>query len=283
MNKAEAWTILEVLRWTTGYLQEKGCPTPRLDAEVLLAHALGIDRVRLYVEYERPLSEAELARFRELVRRRAAREPVACIRGFKEFWSLTFEVNPAVLIPRPETELLVEEALRIARGLVAPRVVDVGTGSGAVAVVLARELGRPVMATDSSPAALEVARRNAAQHAAQVELLLADLLSPFREGAFDLVVSNPPYVPSGEFATAPPELSFEPRSALDGGADGLDIVRALVQQAARVLAPGGWLLVEVGMGQAPEAAALMEAAGFAEVGRVRDLAGIERVVTGHRP
>lgn len=281
MNKSEAWTILEVLRWTTGYLQDKGVPTPRLDAEVLLAYCLGLERVGLYLDYERPLKPAELARYRELVRRRAAREPVAYIRGLKEFWSLEFEVSPAVLIPRPETELLVEEALALARPLGEPRVVEVGTGSGAVAVVLARELKRAVTATDNSPEALAVARRNAAKHGAEVEFIEADLLSPFGEGAFDLVVSNPPYVPRPDFAT-PPELSFEPRGALDGGEDGLEVVRQLTRQAPRVLAPGGWLLLEVGLGQAPETTRLMEAAGFRDVAGVPDLAGIERVVTGHR-
>ncbi len=292
MNKTAAWTILELLGWTTGYLREKGAPTPRLDAEVLLAHALGLDRVGLYVNFERELTPAELTAYRELVKRRGQREPVAYIRGLKEFWSLEFEVGPAVLIPRPETELLVEEGLKAARslraeGLEAPRLIEVGTGSGAVAACLARELGpglpHGVLATDSSPEALAVARRNAARHGAAVGFVEADLLAPFGEAAADLIVSNPPYVPRGELARPQaPELTFEPRAALDGGEDGLEVIRRLVAEAPRVLAPGGWLLLEVGAGQAPAVAALCEEAGLAEVARVRDLAGVERVVKGRK-
>jgi release factor glutamine methyltransferase len=280
LNKAEGWTILEVLRWTAGYLGEKGVPTPRLDAEVLLAHALGLDRVGLYLDYARPLQAAELARYRELVRRRAQREPVAYIRGYKEFWSLEFTVGPAVLIPRPETELLVEEALGLARQARA-RIVEVGTGSGAVAVVLARELHQEVLATDSSAAALSVAGRNAQRHQAAVRFVLGDLLAPFGEAVFDIVVSNPPYVPRGEIAGVAPELSFEPRAALDGGEDGLESIRGLVAEAPRVLAAGGWLLLEVGAGQAAEVSRLFEAAGLVEVASVADLAGTPRVVKGH--
>lgn len=288
MSKAESWTILDTLRWTTGYLEGKGVPTPRLDAEVLLAWSLGVDRVRLYLDFERPLCPPELARYRELVRRRAKREPVAYIRGFKEFWSLEFDVTPAVLIPRPETEVLVEEALKLARALspkrpAALRVADVGTGSGAVAVVLARELNQPVLATDASPEALEVARRNAHKHKAEVEFIRGDLLAPFADHSLDLVVSNPPYVPRAEVLhPAVPELGFEPRGALEGGEDGLDALRRLASDAPRVLASGGWLVLEVGAGQATDTARLLEAAGLRGVARVSDLAGIERVVKGRR-
>jgi release factor glutamine methyltransferase len=282
LHKAEGWTILELLRWTTGYLGEKGCPAPRLDAEVLLAHALGLDRVGLYLNYERMLSPTELAGYRELVKRRARREPVAYIRGFKEFWSLEFEVGPAVLIPRPETEFLVEEALGLAREHRLTRIADIGTGSGAVAVVLAKELQSEVIATDRSPEALALARRNALKHAAPVSFTLADLLSPFAEGSLEMVVSNPPYVPRAEMAQAAPELSFEPVAALDGGQDGLDVVRALVAQAPRVLVKGGWLVLEVGAGQAEEVTGLFERAGFTDVASLADLAGIARVVRGRK-
>ncbi|MFH0811102.1 MAG: peptide chain release factor N(5)-glutamine methyltransferase [Pseudomonadota bacterium] len=286
MNDTESWTILTVLGWTTGYLQGKGITTARLDAEVLLAHALNMDRVGLYLNYDRPLQPPELARFRELARRRAKREPVAYIRGFKEFWSLEFEVSsPAVLIPRPETELLVEETLKAARGFSGQplRLLEVGTGSGAVAISVAKELGRSVLASDNSAVALAVARRNAQRHEAAVKFIEADLLDEsFGEAAFEVVFSNPPYVSSAGLATAPPELSFEPRSALDGGPDGLEVIRRLVQQAPRVLTPGGWLLLEVGSGQAAEVAGLLEAAGFEAVTRVPDLAGMERLVKGRQ-
>jgi release factor glutamine methyltransferase len=288
LNKSESWTILEVLRWTTGFLRDKDVPTPRLDAEVLLAHALATDRVRLYIDFERALTPEELARYRELVKRRARREPVAYIRAVKEFWSLEFEVAPAVLIPRPETELLVEESLKAARSLptqpprLPPRLIEVGTGSGAVAVALATELKGRVWATDNSPETLTLARRNARRHGADVEFALADLLEPFASESFDVVVSNPPYVPTNELAHLAPELNYEPRAALDGGEDGLVVIRELAKEAPRVLAKGGWLLLEVGAGQAPEAITLLEAAGLSGVTSARDLSGVERVVKGRK-
>jgi len=281
---SEAWTVLKLLRWTADYFAGRGVDAPRLDAELLLAETLGLDRVGLYVNFERPLQADELAAFRERVRRRAVREPLAYILGRAEFWSLSLLVTPAVLIPRPETELLVEQALpRLGDG---PRqVLDIGTGSGALAIALAHE--RPecsVTAIDRSTAALAVAADNCRINGVADRIVLADGdLAALPPGPFDLIVANPPYIPSGELAALMPEVrDYEPRLALDGGADGLAAYRAITAQAAGVLAPGGWLLMEVGFDQAAAVRALCAAAGLAELFVARDLAGIERVVGGRK-
>jgi release factor glutamine methyltransferase len=283
-----SWTILEVLQWTTARFQERGLASPRLDAELLAAHAFGLSRVQLYTQFDRPLSAAELAAYRELVKRRQGGEPVAYLTGRKEFWSLDLAVDRRVLIPRPDTETAVEEALarlaeRAAAGAV--RVADVGTGSGAIALALAK--ARPeaaVFATDVDPEALAVARANAERLGLAVTFLEGSLSEPLRGlERFDLIVANLPYVRTGELAGLPAEVRSEPRRALDGGADGLDLVRALVAAAPAVLAPGGALVLEIGDGQAAATATLCRAAGLDDV-RVRaDLAGVERVVSGRAP
>ena len=281
---SESWTVLKLLRWTADYFAGRGIDNPRLDAELLLADTLGFDRVGLYLNFERPLLADELAAFREQVKRRANREPLAYILGMTEFWSLPLKVTPAVLIPRPDTELLVEQALPRLTG--AARVLDVGTGSGALAIALAHE--RPectVTAIDLSPAALAVAAENARSNgvAERIEFFRSDLAA-LPMGPFALVVANPPYIPGGELASLMPEVrDFEPHLALDGGADGLDAYRALARQADAVLAPGGWLLVEVGIDQAAAVMRLFAAAGLAEIFTSRDLAGIERVVGARKP
>lgn len=279
----ERWTVLKLLRWTADYFAGRGIDSPRLDAELLLADTLGLDRVGLYLNFERPLEAAELAAYRERVRRRAAREPLAYILGRTEFWSLPFKVTPEVLIPRADTELLVEEALKRLSG--AARVLDVGTGSGALAIALAHE--RPecaVTAIDVSAAALAVAAENARSNgvAERIGFMAADL-AMLPEGPFELIVSNPPYIPREDLAGLMPEVrDFEPRLALDGGIDGLTAYRAITGQTDAVLALGGWLLVEVGIGQAGEVQALFAAAGLTELFIARDLSGIERVVGGRR-
>lgn len=251
----EPWTILKVLEWTKGYFARKGVEEPRAAAEVLLAHALGLERLALYLQHDRPLNPSERAVYREFVRRRAAREPTQYITGHQEFWSLDFEVGPCVLVPRPETERLVEVSLEMLRG--GERVLDLCTGCGAVAVALARE--RPsltVVASDRSSAALQVARRNARRHGVEgrVHLVAGDLLGPFKtsEPSFDLVASNPPYVSDEEMACLAPEIRcHEPRLALEGGGShGLETIRRIVRQAPLHLKPGGFLLVEIGRGQA---------------------------------
>jgi release factor glutamine methyltransferase len=250
-----------------------GSDTPRLDAEVLLAAALGVDRAALIADPGRGIEPAAARAFQAAARRRAQREPIAYILGSKGFRRLELAVDPRVLVPRPETEHVVEAALGLPQGA---RVVDVGTGSGAIALALADE--RPdlrVVGTDTSAGALAVARANAARLGLEVELLEGDLLEPVA-GPVDAVVSNPPYVAAGE--RLPAEIAHEPAEALLAGPDGLDVYRRLVPAAAR--AP--FVALEVGAGQAGAVEALLRAAGFGAVERVRDLAGIERVVVGRR-
>ncbi len=280
----ERWTVLKVLRWTTEFFQKKGVRSPRLDAEVLLAYLLGTDRVGLYLDHDKPLKEEELAAFREMIQRRIAGEPVAYITGEKEFWSFSFKVTPACLIPRPETEVLVEEAIRAAADAPHPlRILDIGTGCGAVAIALAKELGESeVWATDRSPYALEVAKENVERHGVgdRVRLVEADLF-PKDEAQFSLIVSNPPYIPTEEVLRLDPEVrDYEPLEALDGGPDGLKYLRRIAEGAPLRLRPGGWLLLEVGKGQAEEVQRILVGEGFSPVETVRDYTGVKRVVKG---
>jgi len=279
------WTILEVVRWTTGRFERHGIASARLDAELLAAHAFECSRVELYTHFDRPLREKELSRFREFVQRRLAGEPVAYVLGRKEFWSLALHVDPRVLVPRPDTETLVGQGLAaLAAGDAPRRIADVGTGSGAIALALKSERpGDQVFAVDVSPDALAVARANAERLGLEVAFVEGDLLEPLAGLApFDLVVSNPPYIPSRDIDGLGAEVRREPRLALDGGEDGLALVRRLVDCARAALVPGGTLAVEVGAGQAGEAKEMMSAAGYLDVGARRDLAGIERVVFGRR-
>jgi release factor glutamine methyltransferase len=264
-------TISTALARASARLAVAGCDTPRLDAEVLLGFALGVGRERLVLDAARTI---DTGRFDELVARRAAREPVAYIVGRKEFRRIALSVDPRVLIPRPETELLVEVGLSLGAG---SRVVDVGTGSGAVALALKQE--RPdldVVGTDVSAGALVLARENARRLGLEVEFVPADLLEGVA-GPIDAVLANLPYVAAG--AELPPEISrYEPAGALFAGADGLDQVRGLVPMLSEV----PFVALEVGFDQAAAVAELLSRAGFGEVQRIRDLAGHERVVTGRR-
>lgn len=281
-------SVKEALTRGRQILRRAGVPEAAVDAEVLLAHVLATDRLALYRDEQRTLSFREWTHFRDLLARRARREPVAYLTGRKEFMGLTFAVNRAVLIPRPETELLVERALTLLSGREAPVVVDVGTGCGAVAVSLAHyHPGAEVYATDISDAALSVARENAARHglAHRVCFYCGDLLAPvaFLAGRVDLVVANLPYVPSGELARLPPDVrDYEPRAALDGGPNGLAPHRRLVPQAARTLRAGGILLAEVGPGQGRVLADLLVAAGWRRTRVILDYGGRERVVEAVR-
>src|SRR3954469_12917435 len=272
-------TVRDALDSAVIALTAVGCQTPRLDAELLLAAAIGADRAALIADPGLGLEPAAADRFADFARRRREREPVAYILGTKGFRHIDLTVDPRVLIPRPETEHVVEAALELPEGA---RVVDVGTGSGAIALALKHE--RPdlrVVAADASPAALEVARANAARLGLDVELHLADLLDGV-PGPIDAVVSNPPYVAERERAMLAPEiLRYEPAGALFAGPDGLDALRRLAPAAATTGAT--FAAFEVGAGQARAVGELLRAAGFAEVGLVPDLAGIERVVVGRRP
>jgi len=244
-----AWTIRRILEWTSGYLREKGSESPRLEAEVLLAHARGCPRIQLYTAYDEVLPESIRAKMRELVQRRAAAEPVAYLVGYREFFGLKFRVTPDVLIPRPETETLVMEALERTKSAERPRILDLGTGSGCIAVSIAVNHPRArVTAADVSPAALAVARSNVEQHevAERVELVESDLFAGVvSEMQFDAVVSNPPYVRIDEIDGLQPEIRLhEPHLALVAGADGLSIFRRIAAEAAPRLVPGGFVLIE---------------------------------------
>ncbi|MGH7894638.1 MAG: peptide chain release factor N(5)-glutamine methyltransferase [Candidatus Binatia bacterium] len=273
--------VHDVLATAILRLAAAGIPEARADAEVLLAHTLGTDRTGLIVRARQGLDPDTNGRFEGLVARRAAREPVAYILGTREFWSLPFAVDPRVLIPRPETEIVVETALDVASH--ARRILDVGTGCGAIAVALACELpGATVVASDRMRPALEVAARNCGRLAPRVRLVAADLVAAFGDQAFDLVVTNPPYCAEGTVVQAEVR-DWEPVSALYAGPQGLDALAALARDAARVLAPGGWLVMELGVGQATVVARLLDAAGSFGPARVaRDFAGIERVVAAER-
>jgi release factor glutamine methyltransferase len=272
-------TLGDVLRRATEYL-EPTSETARLDAELLLAHTLGRPRIELYTDFDRPLQTAELDAYRELVARRAKHEPVAYILGEWGFRRLTLKVDSRALIPRPETEIVVERALERLRGLERPRVLDVGAGTGAIALAIADEHpGAVVTALDVSPDALELAAENVARTGAELELLLHDVREGLPGGPYDLVVSNPPYVQPDELPGLMADVrDYEPHLALVG-----DRVPELVARGAcDVLRPGGWLVLEVGDGQAPATSALLEGLGYAEVRATPDLSGRDRVVEGRR-
>lgn len=318
MNK-KTWTVLEIIDWSRNYLAEKGFENARLETELLLGHALSLPRIELYLNFERRMNESELARYKALLKRRLAGEPVQYVTGTAAFMFSEFEVNPAVLIPRPETEALTEVALRMigeivgattarggpdatassglkparaARGPVPEGelcIADVGTGSGVIAVTIAQK--RPavrVFATDTSAAALEVARRNAQRVGVteHVEFLEGPLFEPLSdlglERRLSMIVSNPPYIPSGDIESIEPQVrDFEPRAALDGGPDGLDYLRKIAQDGPAFLEPGGAIVLEIGDGQARAVSGLLEA-GFTGVEVLRDYAGRDRIVTGRK-
>ncbi len=279
-DRKEVWTIGKILNWTKQYFEEKGVDTPRLDAEVLLSHILKCDRIHLYVNFDRPLVEEELAAFRQMVKVRVQRMPVAYILGEKEFMGHTFRVTPDVLIPRPDTEILVEEAIRLLAEKDSPRIVDIGTGSGAIllSVLLGTE-GSTGVAVDLSPKALAVAKSNGERLglAGRADFRLGDLYAPVDE-LFDAILSNPPYIPVRDMAGLSPEVKQEPEMALVGGVDGLDFYRRLIDEAPCYLKEGGIVLFEVGIYQAQDVAELGKARGFRTQRILPDYAGIDRVV-----
>ncbi len=295
-DDAGPWTILRLLTWTQAHFLRHGLDSPRLCAEVLLAHVLQCERIHLYTRHDQAPDETALGAFRELVRQAAAGRPIAYLVGRKEFFSLPFEVGPDVFIPRPETEILVERTIDLARRAPAPpAILDLCTGSGCIAVCLAKHLkDARLFASDISQAALTVARRNAERHgvADRIEFRCGDLFEPWRTGIegkagampapFDLIVCNPPYVATQGAPVAPNVRDFEPHLALFAGPDGLDIVRRILAAAPSWLAGDGHLLLELAFDQAPTVRGLLAAAPWRNVSTYRDGAGHERVVHARR-
>lgn len=283
-----AWTVARVLAWTAGDFLKRGIETARLEAELLLARVLGVERLRLIIEPERPLTATELGAYRELVGRRRELEPLAYILGEREFYGHRFKVDRRVLVPRPDTETLVEVALgRAPAGAPSCRALDLCTGSGCVAVSLAK--ARPtweVWASDLSAAALELARENALRLGCPptMRFVESDLFGAIpADAAFDVITANPPYIPSTEIDGLMRDVrDYEPRLALDGGPDGLALLARLITEARPLLAPGGLLAVEVGAGQAPAVRALFHAENYVDVRASKDYGGVERVVSGLR-
>lgn len=280
------WTIRALLGVTTQYLKQRGSPSARLDAELMLAEALKYKRVQLYIEIDKPLSEAERDSYREMVRRRGLGEPVAYIIGTRSFWKYDFEVNEHVLIPRPDTELIIEEVLDESKKLswIPTRILDVGSGSGCLTVCLANEFKDSVVTGwDLSVDAIEVATRNAEKmNAENVVFDQVDILqdsSWLTDERFDLIVANPPYISLQEKEMLDRSvLNFEPHIALFAGVDGLSFYRQIAQQAKNVLSPGGLIFIEIGLGQAPKVSELFEEYNWKIERSCSDLAGIERVL-----
>jgi len=285
----QTWTTLAVLDWTTRRFDEAGIASARLEAQVLLAHVLGCTRVQLYTGFDKPLADRELAGYRELIKRRLGGEPVAYLVGEHEFWALPFFVDRSVLVPRPDTETVVEvaRAARTDRAALC-RVLDLCTGCGAIAIALARELpAARVIATDVSEDAAALARKNAERNgvADRVDVRVGDLFAPIdhQRERFELIVSNPPYVATGVIDTLAPEVRREPRVALDGGADGLAFYDRICAAARAHLEPGGALVVEHGFDQADAVRARLDAAGFVTIALARDLGGNARVTSAIAP
>jgi release factor glutamine methyltransferase len=275
-------TVGWLLDQTTTYFKQKGCESPRLDAQVLLAHVLKCGRIHLYTRFEETPPDDVVGQFRELVRRRVQGCPVAYLVGVQEFYLLAFEVTPAVLIPRPDTETLIVEALKLLKGLEAPDVIDVGTGSGCIAVTVAHQhKAAKVTATDVSDDALAVASRNAAKHGLsdRIRFRQGDLFAAAGE-RFDVVLSNPPYVAAEEMAGLPVGVrDFEPHLALNGGPGGFAVFQRLIEQARGHLKPGGHLLVEIGSDQeGPARERIAAAGGYSLAPTVHDRAGQPRVL-----
>jgi len=283
---SEAWTVRTVLGWTTEYFDRRGIDAPRLTAEVLIAQVMRGDRVQLYIDLDRPLSKAELRECRGLIERRASGEPTQYLTGKREFYGRPFAVDPRVFIPRPETESVVERVLEEIPKESERRILDVCTGSGCIAVTIAAERPRSqVVAIELSAQACDVARGNSAAlgMADRVRILEGDLFAPLEPGAaFDVLVSNPPYIPSGEISALSAEVRREPALALDGGTDGLEVTRKLASQACQWLVPGGFFAVEIGDRSAAPVLRLFQTAGFLRTGVAKDFARLDRVVFGYK-
>ncbi len=275
--------LRDALRWAVDVFEKNAVGSPRLNAETLMMFAIGCNRAHLYAYPERELTEDEKQRYEEAIAERARGVPAQYITGHQEFWGLDFLVTPAVLIPRPETEHLVETAIEIADKIDHPVIIDVGTGSGCIALALENELPRAeVHAVDLSPDALEIARANAARlRLERVRFHITDILQGFPAEFADIIVSNPPYVGECEADKVQAQVrKFEPHMAVFGGPEGPELIRKLIEQAQHVLKPGGWLLIEIGYTQSPLLEELLK--GWSDVHFVPDLQGIPRVAVGRK-
>lgn len=276
------WTVGSIVKRATEILKERGSKSPRLDAELLLVHSLKLrDRVELYLNFDRPLTEREVEDYRQLVKRRAKGEPVAYITGKKEFFGFEFKVRKGVLIPRPETETLVEEALKLIKGKKGLKVVDVGTGSGCIAITVCKltKGENTIIGVDVSEEALKVAKENVENLKCKVHLIRTSLLNGLK-GPFDAIISNPPYVAAGDKRVEREVLKYEPKIALFAGKSGLEFIEKLVKESHKKLKEGGFLALEFGEGQGKEVKELLSEAGFKEVRIIKDLSGKERVGIG---
>lgn len=281
------WTVQELLDWTKNYFVQNNVAEPRLEAEVLLACALDLDRIGLYVQHDRPVNLDERTRFREMIKRRISGEPTAYIVGQKEFMSLPFNVDSRVLIPRPDTEVLVEEAIRLLNGMSGDlRVADIGTGSGAIAVSIAHYVPKTVVwAVDIDPKAVCVAETNAVQNGVEsrIQFVIGNLLEPVAGEQYDLIASNLPYIPSEEMSKLPNEVkNFEPVRALDGGSGGIRFYCELIPQAVQCLHEGGYLMMEISDQRQADDVAHTLGQGWAELYILKDLGGRERVVVARK-
>ncbi len=285
------WTISSLLQWTLEYLENKTGQKSRLDAELLLAHTLSTSRLKLYLNYQQPMSNDELSRFKMFLKRRVNGEPVQYIIGAQSFWTMDLFVGPGCLIPRPETECLIEHAIKLYNILDIntknPRIADIGTGSGAIALAIATEIpGAKVIATDISADALSIAIKNAKKHDLDKNIcfMVADLFKPIsNKHCFDLVISNPPYVTTDEYEKLDIHIrDFEPQDALLAGIDGLDIYKQLIPQSFSFIASGGYLIVETGCNQAELVQGLFNMAGFTDICFGRDYSGLPRWVSGKK-
>ena len=286
----KTWQIKDLLKVSADYLKSKGIENPRLNAEVLLAHQLNLERIRLYLNFNQPLTGKEISGYRSLIKRRISLEPLQYITGTQEFWSLDFVVDRHVLIPRPETEIVVEQAITLAKaieqeGNQSLQILDLGTGCGTISIALAKEMPEALIwATDISEKALCLARRNAFKHDVSDRLRFrqGDLWKPLlnEDFLFDIVVSNPPYVTSGEYNDLSPEIrDNEPRLALDGGEDGMYYLKKIIKGAHDFMNPGGWIILEMAPGQTQQALTIIDQTGdYEKMARIKDYSGSYRVV-----
>ncbi len=282
----KVWTISELISWTSDYFQSHEIDNPRMAAELLLSHCLNVSRLDLYLQHDKPLLPAELSQYKSLIKRRVEREPVAYITGTKGFWSLDLAVSKHVLVPRPDTECLVETALEIAKTNFGSllSIADLGTGSGAVVLALASEMpDNKYFAVDVSVDAICVAKENADLNCpeADISFISASWFSAFlEEEIFEIIVSNPPYIPTGDIPGLEPEITkYEPVLALDGDSDGLKCIRHIIENAKKYLKSGGWLLIETGYDQKESVMEIAREAGvYSDIEYVKDFAGNNRVV-----